>query len=393
MKKLAYMLKTSKILYSIYFYSMSAILKLWGLFLPIDDKLILFNSFGGKKYDDSPKTIYEQIKQDPRFKGYCFVWAIQEPDNVLLPQDAIVVKADTLAYFKTALKARVWITNSSMERGLKFKKKGTLCFNTWHGTAIKKMGIDIANENQSFRVKGNVQADIMLAQGQYDIDVFSHAFEMPKEKFRCIGLPRNDILTNCTLAEIKQIRQKLNIPQSKKVLLYAPTFREYEKGQDHQCVLTIPIDLSHWQKVLGDEYVVLFRAHYEVADHMNVSQYPLFMDVSNYPVLTDLMIASDALISDYSSIYFDYSVMDKPMYCFAYDYDKYTQNRGMYLNLKEELPCVIHQSEEDLLQELLRLSEDYVENAAETKKFRDKYVTAYGSAAKQSCDILYKEIG
>ncbi|MBQ7435809.1 MAG: CDP-glycerol glycerophosphotransferase family protein [Oscillospiraceae bacterium] len=88
---------------------------------------------------------------------------------------------------------------------------------------------------------------------------------------------------------------------------------------------------------------------------MNVDGYSMFLDMSSYPDLNELMIVADALISDYSSIYFDFSVTHKPMYCYAYDYDRYMSNRGMYLNLKDELPCVIHQDEDDLI--LLQISQ------------------------------------
>ena len=109
------------------------------------------------------------------------------------------------------------------------------------------------------------------------------------------------------------IKEKLGIDKDKVVLLYAPTFREYTKGTSNEVVLNVPMDLKRWQEKLGDKYVVLFRAHYEVAKHMKVDGYPMFLDMSSYPDLNELMIVADALISDYSSIYFDYSVMHKPM--------------------------------------------------------------------------------
>lgn len=389
MKRLSYLLKSSQFLYGLYFYVMSGVLKLLGFFIRTDDKLILFNSYGGKKYDDSPRAIYEQMLKDDRFSDCRLVWAIQEPDKVRVSGRAEVVKADSFKYFITALKAHVWVTNSSMERGLDFKKKGTLCFNTWHGSAIKVMGIDIKDENQSFKSKVLVRADIMLAQSQYDIDIFSRAFQLPISRFRMTGLPRNDVLANYTQNDVDRIKEKLGIDKSKIVLLYAPTFREYTKGTNNEVVLNVPINLQHWQDVLGDRFVVLFRAHYEVAKHMKVDGYPMFFDMSSYPDLNELMIAADALISDYSSIYFDFSVTHKPMYCFAYDYDEYMANRGMYLNLKDELPCKIHQDEEKLIDALMKISETSEEMQIQTEVFQKKYVTECGHGAEKSCDIIF----
>lgn len=388
MKRLSYLLKSSQFLYDLYFYVMSGILKLFGLFIRTDKQLILFNSYGGKKYDDSPRFIYEQMLKDDRFSNIKLVWAIQEPEKVKISGRADVVKADSFQYFMTALKACVWVTNSSMERGLDFKKKGTLCFNTWHGSAIKIMGIDIKKDNQSFRSKINVRADIMLAQSQYDIDTFSHAFQLPVSRFRMTGLPRNDILANYTQNDVDRIKEKLEIDKKKVVLLYAPTFREYTKGTNNEVVLNVPMNLQHWQEALGEEFVVLFRAHYEVAKHMRVDGYPMFVDVSTYPNLNDLMIISDALISDYSSIYFDYSVMHKPMYCFAYDYDEYMANRGMYLSLKDELPCSIHKDEDNLIKDLSNFESERELHIQRTVKFQEKYVTEYGHGAENCCDVI-----
>ncbi len=388
MKRLSYLLKSSQFLYGLYFYVMSGVLKLLGFFIRTDDKLILFNSYGGKKYDDSPRAIYEQMLKDDRFSDCKLVWAIQEPDKVRVSGRAEVVKADSFKYFITALKAHVWVTNSSMERGLNFKKKGTLCFNTWHGSAIKVMGIDIKDENQSFKSKVLVRADIMLAQSQYDIDTFSHAFQLPGSRFRMTGLPRNDVLANYTKNDVDRIKEKLGLDKSKIVLLYAPTFREYTKGTNNEVVLNVPMNLKHWQDVLGDGYVVLFRAHYEVAKHMKVEGYPMFLDMSSYPDLNELMIVADALISDYSSIYFDFSVTHKPMYCFAYDYDEYIANRGMYLSLKDELPCAIHEDENGIIGELLKFSETKEEMQKQTTAFQQKYVTECGHGAEKSCNII-----
>lgn len=388
MKKLSYLLKSSQFLYDIYFYVMSSILKLIGLFIKTDDKLILFNSYGGKKFDDSPRAIYEQMLEDKRFDDCRLVWAIQEPDKVKVSGRAEVVKADSFPYFTTALKARVWVTNSSMERGLDFKKNATLCFNTWHGSAIKVMGIDIKDENQSFKSKVLIRADIMLAQSQYDVDIFSHAFQLPVSCFRMTGLPRNDVLANYTQNDVDSIKEKLGIDKDKVVLLYAPTFREYTKGTSNEVVLNVPMDLERWQEKLGDKYVVLFRAHYEVAKHMKVDGYPMFLDMSSYPDLNELMIVADALISDYSSIYFDFSVTHKPTYCFAYDYDEYMANRGMYLNLKDELPCEIHRNEDSLIKELLRIGQTAAEKKKQTELFQKKFVTECGYGAVKSCDII-----
>lgn len=122
----------------------SAFINILKIFVKSDDRLVLFSSFGGKKFDDSPRAIYELMRKDPRFKNYRLVWCLNSPEKFDIP-DQFKVKADTIQYFIKTLQARVWITNSAMERGLHYCGKNTFYFNTWHGTPIKKMGSDKSN--------------------------------------------------------------------------------------------------------------------------------------------------------------------------------------------------------------------------------------------------------
>lgn len=389
MKRIAYILKNNKGIYFLYHVVVSFLLRVIGSFIQTDHQLILFNSFGGKKCDDSPKAIYDAMIDDPRFASFRLVWVIQEPEKLNLPENMSVVKCDTPEFFLCALKAGCWVTNSSMERGLNFKKKNTVYFNTWHGTPIKKMGTDIDKASKSFSATMS-PVDVMLAQGQHDIDVFSRVFSIEREKFHCIGLPRNDVLSHYAPEYAAKLRDQLNIPKETKVILYAPTFREYEQGTKGQCTLHIPMNLEYWKERLGEDYMVLFRAHYEVAEHMNVNQCTAFRDVSQYPTLNDLMIVSDLLVTDYSSICFDYAIMEKPIFCFAYDYEEYKEKRGIYFELTEQMPCGIVRTEEELLNQILNANE--ADCRAKTCEFRDKFVTAYGNAAKQSCDLIEKMI-
>lgn len=385
--KLKSIVKYVKPLYRVYNLLGNACICLLKIFVKSDDKLILFISFGGKKYDDSPKAIYETMCKDERFKEYSFVWAFEKPSEFEVP-GAKKIKVDTLTYYLTALSARVWITNSTVERGLNFKGKHTLYFDTWHGTPIKKMGSDIADDNKSFKMRGAWPVDIMTAQSEYEADIFSRVFNIPRNKFILCGLPRNDILANYSKEYRDRLRITLGIPDGKKVILYMPTFREYEKDDSMQCVLTPPLDLQKWERALGENYVFLFRAHYEVAKAMDIQDNCFIQNVTNYPSLEHLMIVSDILISDYSSAFFDYSIMDKPMLYFTYDYDEYASKRGMYFDIRELLHGA--NNEDDLIQLILKMN-DRTERDLLTE-FRLKYVNYYGTAVKQSIDRIHSEI-
>lgn len=386
-RKIVNFLKYNKVAYTAYYYIMSVAINFLKLFVKPDDKLVLFNSFAGRKYDDSPKAVFEAMKNDSRFSSYHFVWAFHQPEQFDVV-GAEKIKTDGLLYFITALKARVWITNSSVERGLDFKGKNTFYLNTWHGTPIKKMGTDIAKGNQSFGSKGKNKTDIMNTQSEFETNVFSKCFGIPKEHFLKVGLPRNDELANYFKNQRNELRLKLGIPLDKKVILYCPTFREYEKDENLGVVLAPPMDLEKWKTMLESQYVLLFRAHYEVSKVMDIKENEFVRNVTDYPSLNELMIASDILISDYSSVFFDFSIMDKCMLYFTYDYDKYKEKRGMYFDIRK---CISGASnEEDLLTLLLELN---VENEIpKTENFRKKYVNYYGNAAVQTMECVARNI-
>ena len=246
----------------------------------------------------------------------------------------------------------------------------------------------MVGNSKSFRGKGKLDVDIFTVQGNYEADIFTRVFRIRQDAIAKIGLPRNDIYMNYTEEYAEKLRRKLNIPLRKKVILYAPTFREYESEHGRERVLNVPISLSKWEEKLGEEYMLLFRAHYEVAKSMNITDSAFIKDMSLYPQLEDLMIISDILVSDYSSIFFDYSIMHKPMLSFCYDYERYAMERGMYFDIRDYLP---NADDEDNLIKLV-LSTDTTAESVATKAFQETFVNEYGTAAKKSLDIIYDNI-
>ena len=138
---LDYWLKHNKTFYKCFNFIASNALKFWGIFIPMDDKLVVFSAHS-RKYNDSPKALYEYMISHPEYQGYKYVWALEDPDNVDIPGPALKVKSDTLEYFKTTLKAKYWITCVNIERSLHYKKKKCRYMNTWHGAPIKFGGND-----------------------------------------------------------------------------------------------------------------------------------------------------------------------------------------------------------------------------------------------------------
>lgn len=382
LEKIKLLLKNNKFFYYIYRGFFNTFLNFLKFFIKVDENVVLFNSFGGQKFDDSPKAIYDYMIKNDKYKNYKFYWAFNHPEKYSLERGE-KIKNNTFKYFFVALKAKFWISNSGIERGLKFKNKKTLYINTWHGTTIKKLGNDQNNNLCKFKT---TKPDIMYAQGKYDIDTLSSAFNIDKSHFVLSGLPRNDSLSKAiTKTELKDIKSKLNIPSDRKVIIYMPTFREFDKDKNGSYIAP-PINLSKWKKNLKDEYVLLFRAHYETKKILGIKNDKFVYDVSSYEPLEELLKISDVLISDYSSVMFDYSILGRPIFSFAYDYEKYIENRGVYIDIRKELPNGICENEDQLLEKIKNCN--YEEEIIKSRNFKNKYIEKYGNASSYIDNII-----
>lgn len=373
-QRLIYILKHNAAIQAIYRIVMSFVFRVMGLFIKTDDNLVLFVSFMGLNFNDSPKAIYDYMQAHPGYKGYRCMWAFEDPSKF---PNLETVKIDTPAYFRTALKAKYWITNTNIERGLHFKKKGQKYLNTWHGIALKYIGNDVAGRNDfNFDT-----VDHLCVCGDYDERVYKSAFRAKESSYLRVGLPRNEELWNVTDEEKAEMRKRLGIPADKKVILYAPTWREStDGGKSYE--IKPPIHFDEWKKELGDEYVVLFRAHHQTTKVLGVQYDEFVREASSYPAVNDLMIAADILITDYSAIAFDYSILCRPIFCYAYDYDTYLAERGTYFQIDDKYPNKSCRTEEELLSRIKEI--DYKTESMNTKRFRDEFIQ-YGIGATEAC--------
>lgn len=377
MHKIKEFVKSHGWIYSIYFYIVSFLVNGFKLFLKTDDKLILFVSYGGRHYSESPRVMYEAMLNDNRFDDYKLVWAFVEPQKFDIKNK---IKIDTLEYFKTALKARCWITNVMIERALKFRGINTYYFFTTHTILVKCDGPDI--KQKKFASKAKHQYDCCLAQSEFEKKIAMRMFGLSEDKIKIVGFPKNDILVNYKEEYRSQIRKKLGIPKDKKAILYAPTFREYRDLQE-----AFNMNVEEWKKALQDRYVLLYRAHPVVLSSVKETD-SFFYDETNYEVVEDLMIASDLLISDYSGLIFDYCLMHKPIYLWTYDYDEYQKRRGLYIDLRNELPCA--ETEQEIIK--MVATHDWNMEATDTIKLQEKYETEYGNATQKSVNLVYQNI-
>lgn len=386
-------LKRHLVVQSVFFASFRALLNFIGLFVKRNKKQILFASYGGRGFDDSPKEIYKEICKRPEFRDYDLVWAFIDTNNYHL-KHARVVKIDSKEYYKTLLTANIWVSNSGADRGIGLSTKNRIVVETWHGTPLKKI---CGEENNSTTIE-NVdlkrkidKTTIRCAQSEYDLEILSRVFNADKSSFLLCDLPRNDTLVRMhNKKELDDIRNTIGVPSDKKVLLYMPTYREYEVDENNHTFMRIPMMIDKWQSALGNDYILLVRAHYSVYKSLDVGDSGFTIDVSKYPNVEDLYLIADAMITDYSSSFIDYSILCRPMFCFAYDLDEYCKKRGLYIDLEKELPCRVNRTEDELLEDIKNC--DYSLASDKTRLFHEKYTPHAGNSTKTVVDAMVNQI-
>ncbi len=376
--RLDYLLKHNYTVNRIFNASVSSFMRLWGLFLPIDKHLVIFSAHS-RNYNDSPRALYEYMLSHPKEYGkYTCVWALEDPDSVDVPGNAIKVQADTLAYFRYSLKAKYWITCVNIERSLHFKKRGCRYLNTWHGTPIKHVGND-AGVRKDYDFS---QMDFFCYAGEFEKEIYKRAFRVKEESLIPTGLPRNDDLYHVTEMEIEDIKNRLGLPKDKKIILYAPTWRDStDRGNSYS--IKPPITMEKWVERLSSDYVILFRTHAYTNKLIGVEFNDTIRDYSLYPAINDLFKVADVLISDYSASMTDFAILERPVLCFAYDYEQYRNERGLYLDYATEMPSGVLFSEDDVLNYLLTM--DYQKECEKTKRMIKDRLLQYGGNATREC--------
>lgn len=357
-KKNAFLQRLYRGLFSVFF-------KLIGLVVKTKN-IILFSSASGLSYGDSPKALFEAIVKDPFFSKFVFYWAFEKPTSYQI-QGAKTVKIDSFKYFILALKSKVWITSVNIERGLHFKKKKTIYINTWHGTGPKYSGNKVAGrKDYDFS-----SVDIMCVDGWYLKKIMVEDHKALPEKCFVYGRPREDFLLNYSNKNINSIKKELNLPLDKKILLLAPTWRETDKSQllfENRVMRFVHL----FRESLESDYLVLFRSHIFSSPEKNVVFDDFFIDATQINDINKLYLISDVLVSDYSSVFFDFGLLKKPMFCYAPDYDEYILERGMYIDLKKEFPGGVYENEEKLVNDIKNMNENEI--TAKSSHFISKYI-------------------
>lgn len=349
--------------------------------LPIKENTILYESFLGRNYSDSPKAIFNYLLEKDKDK-WEHIWILNdkklvENEQEFKNENVKIIKRFGWQYFYYITVSKYFILNMRQPKWL-YKKAEQTILSTWHGTPLKRLVFDMENvtsANKNYKKDFYNQSrnwDYLIAANKYSEEVFESAFMYPKENILTYGYPRNDVLHNHTNDDKQLIKEKLNLPTSKKVILYAPTWRDDEFHSAGNYKFKLQMDLERMRREFGEEYVIALRMHYFISDNIDLTGFEDFAyDFSKYNDINDLYISSDILITDYSSVFFDFANLKKPILFFTYDIEKYQSLlRGFYIDVHNDLPGPLLRSNDELI--------DAIKNIKLTvEKYKEKYETFY----------------
>lgn len=325
---------------------------MWGLcsLMPIDRRKVLFSSYYGRGYSDSPKAIAEALLASGEDVTLC--WLVKsEAEAATLPEGIIPVDQNNplkriLAYSTS----HIWVDNC--RKYVPQKRKGQIYMQTWHGFALKMIEADAVQALDSEYIQGSKNdssmTDVIVSGSGFMSGLYRNSFWY-NGAVEELGTPRNDIFFGEKCAELScKIRNVLGLPQGRRIALYAPTFRA-----DHNLdcyALDAEKLLRSCEQRFGGTWTVLIRLHPNIASKsagLFAYNAERIVDATGYPDMQELLAGADLLITDYSSSMFDYALTGKPCVQFALDVEEYTRERNFYFPLTE-LPFPMARSNDEL---------------------------------------------
>ena len=324
---------------------------------------VLFESFQGKVIGDNPLAIFNELKRvRPDLK---FLWTTGP--STTAPAGSVGVKFGSKAWLDALATSKYLVNNTNWPWYFR-KVKGQVYLQTWHGTPLKRLGREIPNNNltKSYLDTMDREAaawDYLVSPNHFCTEVFPGAFGY-HGKIIETGYPRNDRLTKATSAERQKIRESIGVSDPSAILvLYAPTWRDYKRSAtgNWESVTFMDEDIE-----LREGFQMMYRGHTNTHAAHKSAVAGRAIDVTKYPDVAELYIAADILITDFSSVMFDFSVTGKPILFLAPDLERYRAERGFYFDFEAEAPGPILMNDKEVLSALGKID-------AISKTYADKY--------------------
>ncbi|MDP1551921.1 MAG: CDP-glycerol glycerophosphotransferase family protein [Methanobacteriaceae archaeon] len=328
----------------------------------VNNKIIFFESSVGRNYSSNPKYVYEEIVRKGLDKEFKCVWCLEDT-TLEIPGNVKKVKRSRLSYLYYLARAKIWVCDTRQPSFL-VKRPETTYIQLWHGTPLKKLAMDLdvlsmsegleLSEYKRLFKENTLTWDYLISQSDYTTEKFRSCFDFKKSILET-GFPRNDLLfRNNNEKSINSIKKKYGISEDKKVILYAPTWRDDEFYENGIYKFSSQMDFELLQKELSDTHIIMVKLHYLVKDSLDWSKYQGFVYECNHLWdIQELYLISDILITDYSSVMFDYALLRRPMMIYTHDYYNYKKNlRGFYFDIFEEFPGPIAENTNDLVKSI-----------------------------------------
>jgi CDP-glycerol glycerophosphotransferase len=351
----------------------------------VDKQKVVFSCFRGRSYGDNPRVISEKLHaMYPQARQiWLFNQGYLEKNIGEFPDYVTPVYIRSRRAYRELGTARVWVDNFTKDNVLHPVKKRQYYIQTWHGDrAIKKICYD-AFPNEAYRIEE--EADLVLTGSDFGQRMFRTAFRY-NGAFLNEGCPRNDMLVRNDPDDYERIRRALGVPQDVRLLLYAPTYREDTKIISMKDKFDPLRTLETLRRKTNSEWMLLFRAHYKTERVDLESLRGKIMDVTQWEIMSDLLLVADCLITDYSSCAMDYAILGRPVFFYQADYEDYISKRDVYFEPKTA-PFMIAYSQDEL--ERLILDTDAEDAKKNCRAMFDYFgIRETGHATESVCNYI-----
>jgi CDP-glycerol glycerophosphotransferase len=313
-----------------------------------------------------------------------------------VPATATVVRHGSREHYDALANACYVVSNDHLPPW--FERRGDqVCVQTWHGTPLQRIGLDVPQLKKATRPQLR-RLDRQTANWQYVVSpnrfstpILRRAYALDGEIIET-GYPRDDQLARPDLgAHTERLRHRLGLPDGKRVVLYAPTYREHAPGARGGYRLELDLDLERLRKAIGHDSVLLFRKHELVSDVVPALDGFVY-DASTYPDATELLLAADVLVTDYSPFMFDFANTGRAMLFYAYDFDAYEDEIGnFYFDYLNKVPGPLLRTTDDLADALNAIDDVRAQCAQRYSAFASEFCALDdGHAAARVVDRLFQ---
>lgn len=335
----------------------------------INKNKIVFINFNGKGYGDNPKYICSEILRQ-KLAVDC-VWMLEDMNAILPPKVRKISIHGLRCFYELATAHVIIINTNNVLPGKMKKKKGQIIIQTWHGSHafkyIERQIDDMLSKSYIHDSKLSTKmTDVFISDGPNNTKLYRDAFQCTCDIIET-GMPREDVLFEDDTSHLDTIRESLGIPKNKSILLYAPTFRN--DGSTKAYDLDFSSILDALKQRFNSDWIMLLRLHPNVKNY-NVHSDAKIIDVSSYGDVQELIAISNAVITDYSSIYHDFFISNKPVFLYTKDLDNYIKENRKLTPLFFQIPWNKNRNEEDLINDILNFDKNkYHEMITHYKNF------------------------